>query len=78
MAPAPQPIAPAGSPSWQPSALQRQRLAYRRSRTIRSGITAALSTVVLVAVVVGAITSSPGWPRVHETFFNWEKAKESF
>jgi polar amino acid transport system permease protein len=78
MAPAPQPIAPAGSSSWQPSALQRQRLAYRRGRTIRSGITAALSTVVLLALVVGGVTSSPGWPRVQETFFSWEKAKESF
>jgi polar amino acid transport system permease protein len=78
MAPAPQPIAPAGSSDWQPSALQRQRLAYRRGRTIRSGITAALSTVVLLALVIGAVTSAPGWPRVHETFFNWEKAKESF
>ena len=78
MARAPQPIAPAGSTSWQPSHLQRQRLAYRRGRTIRSGITAALSTVVLLAVLIGGVTSAPGWPRVQETFFSWEKAKESF
>lgn len=78
MAPAPQASAPAGQSSWQPSELQRQRLAYRRGRAIRSGITAALSTLVLLAVLIGAVTSSPGWPRVHETFFNWEKAKESF
>ena len=78
MAQAPQPIAPAGSVSWQPSQLQRQRLAYRRGRTIRSGITAALSTAVLLAVLVGGVTSAPGLPRVQETFFHWEKAKESF
>ncbi|HEX8079810.1 MAG TPA: amino acid ABC transporter permease [Jatrophihabitans sp.] len=78
MARAPLPSAPAGQSSWQPSELQRQRLAYRRGRAIRSGITAALSTLVLLAVLIGAVTSSPGWPRVHETFFNWEKAKESF
>ena len=78
MARAPQSIAPAGSTSWQPSHLQRQRLAYRRGRTIRSGITAALSTVVLLAVLIGGVTSAPGWPRVQETFFSWEKAKESF
>ena len=77
MAPAPQPSAPASPASWQPSQLQRQRQAYRRGRTIRSGITAALSTAVLLAVVIGAITSSPGWPRVQDTFFNWDKAKES-
>jgi polar amino acid transport system permease protein len=63
---------------WQPSELQRQRLAYRRSRTIRSGVTAALSTVVVLALVVGSVTSAPGWPRVQETFFNWKKAKSSF
>jgi len=76
MARAPQPIAPAGPTSWQPSQLQRQRLAYRRGRTIRSGITAALSTAVLLAVLIGGVTSAPGWPRVQETFFDWEKAKE--
>ena len=77
MTPAPQPSAPTTPASWQPSQLQRQRLAYRRGRAIRSGITAVLSTVVLLAVAVGAITSSPGWPRVQDTFFNWDKAKES-
>ncbi|MDQ1721353.1 MAG: polar amino acid transport system permease protein [Pseudonocardiales bacterium] len=75
---APQPITPAGHSSWQPSELQRRRLAYRRGRTVRSGVTAALSTLVLLAVVIGGVTSSPGWPRVRETFFNWDKAKESF
>jgi polar amino acid transport system permease protein len=70
-------MAPAPT-SWQPSELQRRRIAYRRGRTIRSGITAALSTLVLLAVVIGGVTSSPGWPRVRETFFNWQKAKESF
>lgn len=81
---APQPSMPAESSAlssgadWQPSELQRQRLAYRRGRTVRSAVTAALSTLVLLAVLIGAITSSPGWPRVHETFFNWDKAKDSF
>jgi polar amino acid transport system permease protein len=78
MARAPQPITRADPAGWQPSELQRQRLAYRRGRTIRSGITAALSTVVLLAILVGGVTSSPGWPRVRETFFNWDKAKQSF
>jgi polar amino acid transport system permease protein len=87
MARASQPSTPAVSPGpsassagegWQPSELQRQRLAYRRGRAIRSGVTAALSTLVLLAVLIGAVTSSPGWPRVHETFFNWDKAKDSF
>jgi polar amino acid transport system permease protein len=74
----PQPTTPAGPAGWQPSQLQRQRLAYRRGRTIRSGITAAVSTVVLLAILIGGVTSSPGWPRVRQTFFNWQKAKQSF
>jgi len=84
MARAPQPSTPAApsvssaGANWQPSQLQRQRLAYRRGRTVRSAVTAALSTLVLLAVLIGAVTSSPGWPRVHETFFNWDKAKDSF
>jgi len=77
MARAPQPLSAAGQSGWQPSQLQRQRLAYRRGRAIRSAVTATLSTLVLLAVVIGAVTSSPGWPRVRETFFSWDKAKES-
>lgn len=73
-----QPAAPSAGGAWQPSELQRQRLAYRRGRTIRSAVTATLSTLVLLAVLIGAVTSSPGWPRVQETFFNWDKAKDSF
>ncbi|MEZ5098109.1 MAG: ABC transporter permease subunit [Nocardioides sp.] len=34
-------------------------------------------TVALVALVA-AVVSSPGWPRVHETFFSGEHAKDSF
>ncbi|MEO6700966.1 MAG: amino acid ABC transporter permease [Jatrophihabitantaceae bacterium] len=68
----------AAADPWQPSQLQRQRLAYRRSRTIRAGVTAALSSLVVLAVVIGSVTSSPGWPRVQETFFSWSKARSSF
>jgi polar amino acid transport system permease protein len=65
-------------PGWQPSELQLQRLAYRHRRAVRSGITAAASTVLLTGLIVVAVVSSPGWPRVRETFFNWHKAKSSF
>ncbi|WP_432939338.1 amino acid ABC transporter permease [Kribbella sp. CA-253562] len=61
---------------WQPSALQQERLAYRRRRTVRSGVIAAVSTVVLVGLLVVGVGSTPGWPRVRETFFDvgrgWE------
>jgi polar amino acid transport system permease protein len=46
------------------------RVAYRQSRARRSTLIALLSTVVFAAVLVLAVTSSPGWPRVRDSFFN--------
>ena len=46
------------------------RVAYRRSRARRSTLTALLSTVVFAAVLLFVVTSSPGWSRVQESFFN--------
>jgi len=64
----------AGSGDWQPSALQRQRLAYRRRRSNRSvGIALVSSVLIVVALVIG-ITATPGWPRVQETFFSPARA----
>jgi polar amino acid transport system permease protein len=52
------------------------RVAYRQSRARRSTLIALLSTVVFAAVLLFAVTSSPGWPRVRDSFFNlrigWE------
>ena len=47
-----------------------ERLAYRRSRARRSTLVALVSTLVFAALAVVAATSSPGWPRVRESFFN--------
>lgn len=63
---------------WVPSALERERAAYRRSRTLRSGLVAGTSTTVLLVVVALLVVTSPGWPRVRETFFNWDKAVDAF
>jgi polar amino acid transport system permease protein len=41
-------------------------------------VTAAVVTVVAFALVGVALVTSPGWPRVHETFFNGFHARESF
>ena len=64
------------SDGWQPSTIQQERIAYRRSRTVRSATISAISTVLLVAIVVIAVTRTPGWPRVKESFFDvrygWE------
>jgi polar amino acid transport system permease protein len=55
---------------WQPSVTQVERIAYRRKRTVRSATISAISTIVLAAVLVLAITHSPGWPRVKSTYFD--------
>jgi polar amino acid transport system permease protein len=46
------------------------RVAYRQSRARRSTLIALGSTVVFAAVLLFAVTSSPGWPRVRDSFFN--------
>jgi polar amino acid transport system permease protein len=52
------------------------RVAYRRTRARRSTAVAFASTVVFAAVLLVAVTASPGWPRVRDSFFNlrigWE------
>lgn len=69
---------PPGPPSWTPSPLQLQRRAYLRSRSHRSVGIGALSTVVALAVVGYLLVSSPGWPRVQQSFFDLRVARESF
>jgi polar amino acid transport system permease protein len=60
------------------SPLARERAAaYRRSRARRSTLVALLSTVVFAAVVLGGLVSTPGWPRVRETFLDPEIAWSS-
>ena len=68
----------AATDDWAPSALEQERAAYRRSRTLRSGLVAGTSTTLLLVIVTVLIVTSPGWPRVKETFFNWDKAVASF
>ena len=63
---------------WSPSALELDRRAYRRSRTVRSAAIASISTIVVVGVLGVVVTTSSGWPRVQETFFDWDKAVSSF
>jgi polar amino acid transport system permease protein len=45
------------------------RVAYRQSRARRSTLIALVSTVVFAAVLLFAVTSSPDWPRVRDSFF---------
>jgi polar amino acid transport system permease protein len=63
--------------AWQPSALEQQRIAYRRRRAQRSSAIAIASTVIVGLVLILGITSTPGWPRVQETFFDPVRAWEA-
>jgi polar amino acid transport system permease protein len=56
-------------PEWRPSAIEQIRIAHRRKRNARSATISAVSTVVVVAVLAFAITRTPGWPRVQQTYF---------
>lgn len=72
------PAAPATGVDAQPSALELERRRYRRGRAVRSAGISAVSTLLLVGVVVALVVTSPGWPRVRDTFLDRDKAVESF
>ena len=72
------PVAAGTSDGWQPSEAQRARDAFRRRRTVRSGAVALASTVVVLGVAGTALVTSPGWERVQQTYFDWDKAVDSF
>ncbi|HEU5104821.1 MAG TPA: amino acid ABC transporter permease [Solirubrobacterales bacterium] len=55
-----------------------EREAAKRRRRRRGQAIAALSSVVILGGLATLILTSPGWPEVRETFFNWEVFKESF
>jgi polar amino acid transport system permease protein len=54
----------------QPSAVQRERIAFRQRQTIRSVLVAAASTAVVGAVLLVSITGAPGWARVRSSFLD--------
>jgi polar amino acid transport system permease protein len=68
-----------GGVSPTPSSDRRlEREAAKRRRRRRGQAIAALSSVVVLGGLAALILTSPGWPEVRETFFNWEVFKESF
>jgi polar amino acid transport system permease protein len=60
---------------WRPSPTQTERLAFRRRQSLRRGALAAVSTVVVLAVLAVLVVRSPGWPRVRATYFDVSYAK---
>lgn len=67
----------AATEEWQPSTLQLERSRYRKRQSTKSVLIALISSVVLLVLVVVGTVSTPGWPRVQETFFNPAKAIDS-
>jgi polar amino acid transport system permease protein len=65
----PEPPAPTAH-AWKPSARQRERIAYRRSRARRSAFIAAISSIVVIGVVVLVVGNSSGWARTRASFFD--------
>jgi polar amino acid transport system permease protein len=59
---------------WQPSALELERMAFRRRQSTRSTVIAVVSSVALVVALVAGVTATPGWPRVQDTFFDPARA----
>ncbi|MEO3890528.1 amino acid ABC transporter permease [Nonomuraea sp. B5E05] len=62
---------------WVKSERQAERERFRRSRGRRTASIATASTVVFVVLVAWIVTSSPGWPRVEETFFDFGQFREA-
>ncbi len=60
--------------TWTPSDRQRAREAFRRRRAARSTAVAAASTLAVTAVAVTVLVTSPGWPRVRQSFFDGDVA----
>ncbi|MEV0389917.1 amino acid ABC transporter permease [Nonomuraea sp. NPDC050643] len=57
---------------WVKSERQVERERIRRSRARRSASIATASTIVFIVLVAWIVTGSPGWPRVKETFFDYD------
>jgi polar amino acid transport system permease protein len=57
---------------------QAVRRSARRARTRRDGLTASVTTVVLVGALVVAVVLAPGWTSVRESFLSWDDFSRSF
>lgn len=69
--------APDDAGGWTASDRHLARVAYRRRQTLRSTAVALVSTVVVAGVAIGVLVTSPGWPRVRQSFFDPEVAWDS-
>jgi polar amino acid transport system permease protein len=54
------------------------REAAKRRRARRGGLIAAVSTLVIIGGLAVLILTSPGWPSVRDTFFDWSAFRGAF
>ena len=63
--------------TWAPSERELARRRVRRARRRRSVLVASVTTVLVFVALGLAITATPGWERVRETFFDLGHARDS-
>jgi len=63
--------------SWSPSPRELERRTERRRLRLRRLAVASVAVVVVFAGLTLVVVTSPGWPRVHETFFNGFHARRA-
>lgn len=57
-------------PHYRVSAVQHDRIVFRRRQAIRSVLLAALSTAIVGALLAVLVTGAPGWDRVRQSFLD--------
>jgi polar amino acid transport system permease protein len=60
---------------YAPSAVARERQAYRRRQTVGSVLVAAASTVLLGLLLALGVSRAPGWPAVRQSFLSPHQAR---
>ena len=66
------------SEAWTPSDHELERRELRRRQRRRNTLLATAVTVVVFGLLVTGTLLSPGWPTVHDLFFNGQHAHDSF
>ena len=59
---------------FSPSEIELDRRAFRLARKRKSTLVAFISTIAFAVIAWLSLVSSPGWPRVEQSFFNLETA----
>lgn len=61
--------------TWEPSSRELERRVVRRRLRRRSTVIATAAIAVVLGALYLGVTTSPGWPRVRDLFFNGEHAR---